>query len=218
MRIILMGPPGVGKGTQATRICQHFNIAHISTGDMLRDNVARQTPLGLQAKKIMDDGALVSDDIILGMIATRIQEDDCRDGCLFDGFPRTVEQAKSLDASTTPPEAVVDLDLDDERIIERLCGRRVHPASGRLYHIKFSPPKIDGKDDLTGEDLIQRDDDNEDTARNRLEVFRRQTEPLKAHYAAAAEAGKVRFITCDGGGDMADITRYLIQQLQISKA
>ena len=215
MKIILLGPPGVGKGTQASRICEHCKIAHISTGDMLRDNVARQTPLGKEAKKIMDNGELVADDIILGMINERLQQPDCANGCLFDGFPRTLVQAEKLAESQAAPDAVIDLDLDDEQIIIRLCGRRTHPASGRIYHVKFSPPKVPDKDDITGEPLVQREDDNEETARNRLSVFRKQTAPLKKFYADTAAAGKIRYIQTDGEGDVDEISGRIILALEI---
>ena len=216
MRIVILGPPGVGKGTQAARLCQHFELAHISTGDMLRDNVNRQTPLGMQAKQIMDSGKLVADEIVLGMIQQRLQQDDCRDGCLFDGFPRTEVQAKKLDSmQDSAPDTIIDLDLNDDKIVERLCGRRVHPSSGRIYHIKFSPPKTPDIDDISGEPLIQRDDDNEETARNRLAVFREQTAPLKQYYSAAAAAAKIRRIECDGDGDPGEITQHLILELSL---
>ncbi|MGI9306347.1 MAG: adenylate kinase [Gammaproteobacteria bacterium] len=215
MRIVLLGPPGVGKGTQAARLCAHFGLAHLSTGDMLRDNVARQTPLGLRAKAVMDAGALVADDIVIGMIEERLRADDCRAGCLFDGFPRTLQQAEALDASPAAPDTAVNLDLDDDTIIERVCGRRMHPASGRIYHVKFSPPKTAGKDDETGEPLVQRDDDNEETARSRLQVFREQTMPIVKYYEDAAQAGKIRMLNADSEGEIADISRRIILALQI---
>ena len=215
MKIVLLGPPGVGKGTQAVRLCQHYHLAHISTGDMLRDHVTKQTPLGIQAKKIMDSGGLVEDDIVLNMIDQRLQQSDCQTGCLFDGFPRTIVQAEKLANSAGAPDSVIDLDLDDEQIVERLCGRRMHPASGRIYHLKFSPPKTPNTDDITGEPLIQRDDDNEETARNRLAVFRQQTAPLVQYYDNAAQSGKIRLIKGDGDGDIDDITRRLIVALSI---
>lgn len=218
MKIVLFGPPGVGKGTQAARLCARFELAHISTGDMLRENVARQTPLGMKAKATMDAGALVEDDVVLGMIEERLQQDDCAAGCLFDGFPRTLVQAQKLDDSSGAPDCVIDLDLDDDKIIERICGRRMHPASGRIYHVKFSPPKTPDKDDETGEPLIQRADDNEETARNRLSVFREQTAPLKQYYADAAQQGKIRHIACDGEGKMDDITKRLVLALEIGRA
>ncbi|MGI9296345.1 MAG: adenylate kinase [Gammaproteobacteria bacterium] len=215
MRIVLLGPPGVGKGTQAARLCGHYGLAHISTGDMLRDNVARQTPHGAAAKRAMDAGGLVADDIVLGMIEERLKQDDCRAGCLFDGFPRTLVQARRLDESSGVPDVVVELELADAQIIERVCGRLMHPASGRIYHLKFSPPRVPGKDDETGEPLVRRDDDNEETARNRLAVFREQTAPLKEYYADRAAAAKIRRIECDGEGAADEITRRLVFALKI---
>lgn len=215
MRIVLLGPPGVGKGTQAAKLCAHYGIAHISTGDMLRDNVARKTALGMEAKRAMDAGELVADEIVLGMIAERILDADCRAGCLFDGFPRTLVQAQKLADSAAAPDTVIDLDLADELILERICGRRTHPASGRIYHIKFNPPKTPDTDDETGEPLVQRPDDNEETAKNRLAVFRKQTAPLKEYYAELAAAGKIRRIAADGEGAPAHITKRLILALEI---
>ena len=215
MRIVLLGPPGVGKGTQAARLCAHYRLAHISTGDMLRDNVARGTPLGLEAKRTMDAGGLVADDIVLGMIEERLRQSGDGGGCLYDGFPRTLVQARRLDESAGAPDTAIDLDLDDEKIIERICGRRTHPASGRIYHIKFSPPRVPDKDDETGEPLVRRDDDNEETARSRLAVFRKETAPLKEYYAAKAAAGQIRRIECDGDGEAEGITRRLILALEI---
>lgn len=216
MKIILLGPPGVGKGTQASRLCSHFGLAHVSTGDMLRDNVTRQTPLGIQAKQAMDSGGLVSDDLVIGMLKERVAQPDCQKGCLLDGFPRTLAQAQALAESDAAPDAVVDLDLDDEQIIERLCGRRMHPASGRIYHIKFSPPKTEGIDDVTGEPLIQREDDNEETARNRIAVFREQTAPLKEYYASAAQRGEIRLAKGDAEGTPDEIAKRLIFALSVS--
>ena len=217
MRMVLLGAPGAGKGTQAARLCARFGLAHLSTGDMLRDNVSRQTPLGLEAKKIMDAGQLVADELVLNIIRERLQNDDCRGGCLFDGFPRTEEQARQLDKMENgAPGTVIELELDDDSIVRRLCGRRVHPASGRIYHLEFSPPKTPGKDDMTGEPLIHRDDDREEVARNRLEVFRRQTAPLKQYYAAAAAAGTVRRIECDGSDTPDEIFKRLEVALTIA--
>ena len=177
MRVILLGGPGAGKGTQAGFITEKYNIPQISTGDMLRAHVKAGSELGVAAKKIMDDGGLVSDDIIMGMIRERIQDDDCKNGYLFDGFPRTIPQADALKDGGIAVDAVVEIDVDDGEIIKRMSGRRVHLASGRTYHIVFNPPKVEGKDDETGEDLIQRDDDQEETVRKRLEVNQEQTEP-----------------------------------------
>jgi adenylate kinase len=190
MKVILLGGPGAGKGTQAGYISQKYNIPQISTGDMLRAHVKAGTELGKAAKKIMDDGGLVSDDIIMGMIKERIKEDDCKNGYLFDGFPRTIPQADALKDGGIPVDAVVEIDVDDDEIIKRMSGRRVHLASGRTYHIVFNPPKVEGKDDATGEDLIQRDDDKEETVRKRLEVYHEQTEPLIDYYSKWADTGE----------------------------
>ena len=168
MRLILLGAPGAGKGTQAANICARYGIPQISTGDMLRAAVKAGTPLGLQAKAVMDSGALVSDDIIIGLVRDRLQQPDCARGFLFDGFPRTLAQADALKAAGIAIDYVVDFEVPDEDIVDRLGGRRVHPASGRVYHLRYNPPKVDGKDDVTGEDLVQRDDDREDTVRRRL--------------------------------------------------
>jgi len=190
MRAILLGGPGAGKGTQAGYITQKYNIPQISTGDMLRAHVKSGSELGVAAKKIMDEGGLVSDDIIMGMIKERVKEDDCSNGYLFDGFPRTIPQADALKAGGIAVDAVVEIDVDDNEIIKRMSGRRVHLASGRTYHVVFNPPKIEGKDDETGEDLVQRDDDQEETVRKRLDVYHEQTEPLIAYYSGWAESGE----------------------------
>jgi adenylate kinase len=182
MRLILLGPPGAGKGTQATFICAAYGIPQISTGDMLRAAVTAGTPLGLAAKKVMDSGALCSDDIIIDLVKERLKADDCASGYLFDGFPRTIPQADAMKDAGVPLDFVLEIEVPDETIIERMSGRRVHPASGRTYHVKFNPPKVAGKDDVTGEDLIQRDDDKEATVRNRLAIYHAQTEPLVAYY------------------------------------
>lgn len=182
MRLILLGGPGAGKGTQAGFIKEKYGIPQISTGDMLRAHVKNGTALGIAAKKIMDSGALVSDDIIIGMVKERITEPDCHKGFLFDGFPRTIPQADAMKAAGIKLDFVVEIAVDDSEIIERMSGRRVHLPSGRTYHIKFNPPKVAGKDDVTGEDLIQRDDDKEETVKKRLDVYHLQTEPLIAYY------------------------------------
>jgi len=203
MRVILLGGPGAGKGTQANYIKDKYNIPQISTGDMLRAAVKAGTPLGIEAKKVMDSGGLVSDDIILGLIDERLKQDDCKNGYLFDGFPRTLAQADSLKANGVPVDAVVEIDVDDSEIIKRMAGRRVHLASGRTYHIVFNPPKVAGKDDDTGEDLIQRDDDAEDTVRERLNVYHEQTEPLIDYYSKWADAGgdgSPRYVKINGIG------------------
>jgi len=189
MRVILLGGPGAGKGTQANYIKQHYNIPQISTGDMLRAHVKAGSELGIAAKKIMDEGGLVSDDIIMGMVKERIKEDDCKNGFLFDGFPRTIPQAEALTAAGVPIDAVVEIDVPDQEIITRMAGRRVHLASGRTYHVTFNPPKEEGKDDVTGEPLIQRDDDKEETVRARLKVYHDQTEPLVNFYSNWAASG-----------------------------
>ena len=189
MRVILLGGPGAGKGTQANYIKGHYSIPQISTGDMLRAAVREGTPLGIEAKKVMDAGGLVSDDIILGLVKERIAQDDCAGGFLFDGFPRTIAQAEALKTQGVAIDAVVEIDVDDEEIIKRMSGRRVHLASGRTYHIVFNPPSVEGKDDVTGEDLIQRDDDQEETVRKRLAVYHEQTAPLIEYYSAWADQG-----------------------------
>ena len=189
LRLILLGAPGAGKGTQAGFITQKYGIPQISTGDMLRAAVKAGTPLGLQAKKIMDAGGLVPDDVIIGLVQDRIAQQDCAHGFLFDGFPRTIPQAEAMKAAGVPIDYVVEVDVADAEIIKRMSGRRVHLASGRTYHVIFNPPRVAGKDDLTGEDLIQRDDDCEETVRKRLEVYHSQTKPLVEYYAKWAASG-----------------------------
>ena len=189
MRLILLGPPGAGKGTQAAFITQKFGISQISTGDMLRAAVKAQTPLGMEAKKIMDAGGLVSDDIIIGLVKDRLKEPDCEQGYLFDGFPRTIPQADALKAAQIGLDYVVELEVPEESIIERMSGRRVHPASGRSYHVTFNPPKVADIDDITGEPLVQRDDDREETVKHRLSVYRDQTRPLVDYYESWAASG-----------------------------
>ena len=192
MRLILLGPPGAGKGTQASFIRERFRIPQISTGDMLRAAVKAGTPLGIAAKKVMDAGQLVSDDTIIGLVKERLRDHDCGNGCLFDGFPRTVPQAEAMRHSGVDLDFVLEIDVDEDEIIQRMSGRRVHPGSGRVYHVKFNPPKVPGKDDVTGEPLIQRDDDKEETVRRRLEVYRQQTRPLVDYYAKWAARGDPR--------------------------
>ncbi|HWI11871.1 MAG TPA: adenylate kinase, partial [Burkholderiaceae bacterium] len=189
MRLILLGPPGAGKGTQAKFICEKYGIPQISTGDMLRAAVKAGTDMGLAAKKVMDSGGLVSDDIIIGLVKERIAQPDCVNGFLFDGFPRTIVQADAMKTAGVKLDLVLEIDVPDESIIERMSGRRVHMASGRTYHLTFNPPKIDGKDDVTGEELIQRADDEEATVRNRLAVYKDQTRPLIEYYAKWAASG-----------------------------
>jgi adenylate kinase len=215
MKIILLGGPGAGKGTQANYIKERYAIPQISTGDMLRAAVKAQSPMGIEAKKVMDSGGLVSDDIILGLIDERIQQDDCANGFLFDGFPRTLEQAEALKAKVDI-DAVVEIDVDDAEIIRRMSGRRVHLASGRTYHIVFNPPKVEGKDDETGEDLIQRDDDQEETVKKRLDVYHEQTEPLIEYYSSWANSGDdraPRYIRVNGIGKVDEIRDQIFQQL-----
>ena len=208
MRIILLGGPGAGKGTQANYIKDKYSIPQISTGDMLRAAVKDGTPLGVEAKKVMDAGGLVSDDTILGLVKERIAQDDCANGFLFDGFPRTLAQAESLKVQGVDIDAVVEIDVDDEEIIKRMSGRRVHPASGRTYHIVFNPPKDEGKDDQTGEPLVQRDDDQENTVRQRLKVYHDQTEPLIDYYSSWADEGgdaAPRYVRIPGVGKVEEI-------------
>lgn len=208
MRLILLGGPGAGKGTQANYIKERYGIPQISTGDMLRAAVKAGTPLGLEAKKVMDAGQLVSDDIIIGLVKDRIKEPDCAKGFLFDGFPRTIPQAEAMKAAGVDIDYVVEIDVDDAEIIKRMSGRRVHLASGRTYHVVFNPPKVAGKDDVTGEDLIQRDDDQEETVRKRLEVYHAQTEPLVDYYSKWAAAGDKRapkYVKIPGVGSVESI-------------
>ena len=205
MRLILLGPPGAGKGTQAAFIKQLYGIPQISTGDMLRAAVQAGTPLGVAAKKVMDSGALVSDDIIIALVKERLKSLDCAKGYLFDGFPRTIPQADAMKDAAVPIDFVLDIAVPDEAIVERMSGRRVHPASGRSYHVKFNPPKVAGRDDLTGEPLIQRDDDKEETVKKRLAVYHAQTEPLVAYYRQWAESGDPRapkYRSVDGMGSV----------------
>ena len=192
MKLILLGAPGAGKGTQATFICQKYGIPQISTGDMLRTAIKVGTPMGLEAKKVMDTGRLVSDDIIIGLVLDRLKAPDCAKGYLFDGFPRTIPQAQAMRDARVPIDYVLEIDVPRAAIVERMGGRRVHLASGRTYHVKFNPPKVAGKDDVTGEDLIQREDDCEATVQKRLVVYHSQTEPLVAWYAKWAASGDPR--------------------------
>jgi adenylate kinase len=214
MRVILLGSPGSGKGTQAKAITEKFHIPQISTGDMLRAAVREGTPLGLAAKKVMDAGQLVSDDIILGLIKERIKQEDCKNGFLLDGFPRTIAQAEGLENMGVAIDRVVEIVVDDEDIVKRMDGRRVHPASGRTYHVLFNPPKAEGVDDVTGEPLIQRDDDREETVRKRLQVYHEQTKPLVGFYRRKAEQGALKFASIDGIGRVDAITDRLFGVLE----
>ncbi len=216
MKLILLGPPGAGKGTQATFICQKFGIPQISTGDMLRAAVKAGTPLGLQADAVMKSGGLVSDDLIINLVKERIAQPDCANGFLFDGFPRTLPQADAMKAAGVALDYVLEIDVPFEAIIERMSGRRSHPASGRTYHIKFNPPKVAGKDDVTGEPLVQRPDDQEETVRKRLEVYNAQTRPLVAYYsdwAKGAPAAAPKYRAISGSGSVEEITARALKAL-----
>lgn len=216
MKVILLGGPGAGKGTQAGYMTEKFGIPQISTGDMLRAHVKSGSELGVAAKKIMDEGGLVSDDIIMGMIKVRVQDDDCKNGYLFDGFPRTLPQADALKDAGIAVDAVVEIDVDDDEIINRMSGRRVHLASGRTYHVMFNPPKVEGKDNETGEDLIQRDDDQPETVKKRLDVYHDQTEPLIGYYtqwASTGEKGAPKYHKIKGIGGVEDIRDSIFNAL-----
>ncbi|MBQ9275414.1 MAG: adenylate kinase [Succinivibrio sp.] len=214
MRIILLGPPGAGKGTQAQKLTAAFSIPQISTGDMLRAAVKAGTELGRQAKAVMDRGELVSDDIILGLVSERITQDDCQNGFLFDGFPRTIPQAQALVERGINLDAVVELQVPDEKIIKRMSGRRVHLASGRTYHIVYNPPKVADKDDVTGEPLVIRPDDQEETVRERLKVYHAQTEHLAAFYHDLAKTGPLKYLEVDGNRDVELIAQEIIDALR----
>jgi adenylate kinase len=216
MRLILLGAPGAGKGTQAAFICKQFGIPQISTGDMLRAAVKAGTPLGLQADAVMKAGALVSDDLIIALVKERIAQPDCAGGFLFDGFPRTIPQADAMKAAGVKLDYVLEIDVPFDAIVERMSGRRSHPASGRTYHVKFNPPKVDGKDDLTGEDLVQRDDDKEETVKKRLDVYSAQTRPLVDYYsqwAATGDASAPKYRRIAGVGSVDEITRNALAAL-----
>jgi adenylate kinase len=217
MRLILLGAPGAGKGTQAAFICQKYGIPQISTGDMLRAAVKAGTPLGLEAKAVMESGALVSDDLIINLVKERITQSDCAKGFLFDGFPRTIPQADAMKSAGVKLDHVLEIDVPFEAIIERMSGRRSHPASGRIYHVKFNPPKVEGKDDVTGEPLIQREDDKEETVRKRLEVYSAQTRPLVAYYSGWAKtdsAGAPKYHAISGVGTVDEITSRALKALE----
>ena len=212
-----MGPPGAGKGTQANFIREHFRIPQVSTGDMLRAAVKADTPLGIAAKEVMDAGQLVSDDIVIRLVKERLTQPDCRNGYLFDGFPRTIPQAEAMRDSGVDLDFVIEIEVDKNEIIQRLSGRRAHPASGRNYHLKFNPPRIAGKDDLTGEPLVQRDDDREETVRKRLEVYQQQTRPLVDYYskwAAQGDARAPKYRKISGVGSLAEIRERVFAALR----
>ena len=213
MKIILLGPPGAGKGTQAESICQRYDIPHISTGNMLREAIDAGTKLGLEAKSLMDAGILVSDEVIVGLVEERISSPDCSMGFLFDGFPRTIPQAEALVQRGIAIDAVVEIDVPDDDIINRMSGRRMHPASGRNYHIIFNPPKVEGKDDASGEDLIQREDDKPDTVRDRLKVYQDQTSPLIEFYSSLSSSGPLNYIKVSGTSTPKEVSANIFQQL-----
>jgi adenylate kinase len=216
MRLILLGPPGAGKGTQASIICQKYGIPQISTGDMLRGAVKAGTPVGLAAKKVMDAGGLVSDEIIIALVKERITQADCGGGFLFDGFPRTIPQADALKTAGVKIDVVLEIDVPDQEIIDRMSGRRVHLPSGRTYHLKFNPPKVSGKDDVSGEDLIQRADDSEPTVRKRLAIYHSQTSPLIEYYSswcASGDPAAPRCLRISGTGTVDEIGARVLQAL-----
>ncbi len=215
MKVILLGPPGAGKGTQATSICKKYDIPQISTGDMLRAAVKAGTPLGVEAKKVMDAGGLVSDDIIIGLVKQRIQENDCANGFLFDGFPRTIAQADALKTDGVTIDYVVEIQVPDEAIIARMSGRRAHLASGRTYHLVYNPPKVEGIDDITGEALVQRADDNEATVRSRLDVYHEQTQPLVDYYQSwmSDDNNAPKYASAIGVGSLDEVRDRIYAQL-----
>ena len=215
MRIILLGPPGAGKGTQASMISKKFDIPQISTGDMLRSAIHEGTELGKSAKKIMDNGGLVSDELILNLVQARINQNDCKKGYLFDGFPRTIVQADGISKSKISIDYVIEIKVKDDEIIKRMSGRRVHLQSGRTYHIDFNPPKVEGKDNETGEELIQRDDDQENTVRKRLDVYRRETSPLVDYYKTLSNKDNsgVNYISIDGMKEVKDVTKDIFTKI-----
>jgi len=216
MRLILLGAPGAGKGTQAAFICKQFGIPQISTGDMLRAAVKAGTPLGQQAEAVMKSGGLVSDDLIIALVKERIAQPDCAAGFLFDGFPRTIPQADAMKAAGVKLDYVLEIDVPFDAIVERMSGRRSHPASGRTYHVKFNPPKVEGQDDETGEPLVQRDDDKEETVKKRLDVYSAQTRPLVDYYsqwAATGDANAPQYRRIEGLGSVDDITKRALAAL-----
>ncbi len=215
MKIILLGPPGAGKGTQAETLCEAFTIPHISTGNMLREAVDEETELGLEAKALMDAGILVSDEVIVGLVEDRISKGDCKNGFLFDGFPRTIPQAQALVDRDIPIDAVIEIHVPDQDIIERMSGRRMHPGSGRNYHVIYNPPKVDGKDDLTGEDLVQREDDEPETVKDRLKVYEDQTAPLIDFYSEMSKQEKLKYIKVSGTSTPEEVSSEILSMLNI---
>ncbi|MEM0514549.1 adenylate kinase [Pseudoalteromonas sp. YIC-827] len=213
MRIILLGAPGAGKGTQAQFLMDKYGIPQISTGDMLRAAIKEGTPLGLEAKKVMDAGQLVSDDIIIGLVKERVAKADCENGFLLDGFPRTIPQADAMKENGIAVDHVIEFDVADEVIVERMGGRRVHPGSGRVYHVVYNPPKVEGKDDVTGEDLIIRDDDTEETVRKRLAIYHDQTKPLVDYYQGEADAGNTQYHKINGTQAVETVSQQLAELL-----
>ncbi|QYJ91596.1 adenylate kinase [Shewanella halotolerans] len=213
MRIMLLGAPGAGKGTQAQFIMEKYGVPQISTGDMLRAAVKAGTPLGLEAKKVMDAGQLVSDELIIGLVKERITQDDCAKGFLLDGFPRTIPQADAMAASGIDIDHVIEIDVPDEEIVKRMSGRRVHPGSGRVYHIVYNPPKVEGKDDVTGEDLAIRPDDEESTVRKRLGIYHEQTKPLVEYYGKVAEQGKLTYNKFDGTQSVGAVSEAIVKAI-----
>ena len=213
MRIILLGPPGAGKGTQAESICENYKIPHISTGNMLREAVEAKTKLGLEAKSLMDAGILVSDEVIVGLVEERISQPDCISGFLFDGFPRTLPQAEALIERNVNMDAVIEIDVPDQAIIDRMSGRRMHPASGRNYHVVYNPPKIEGKDDITGEDLILREDDKPETVKDRLKVYADQTSPLITFYSDLSSKTDLNYIKVSGTASPKEVAQAIHKEL-----
>ncbi len=214
MRIILLGAPGAGKGTQAQFLTKKYNIPQISTGDMLRAAIKAGTEMGKLAKKAMDAGQLVTDEIIIGLVKDRIAQDDCKNGYLLDGFPRTLPQADAVTAAGIVIDAVIEIDVPDEEIVKRMAGRRAHLASGRTYHVIFNPPKVEGKDDITGEDLVQRDDDKEEVVLDRLKVYHELTQPLIGYYKAQAEkSDALTYIRVDGTADISEVEKAIVSKL-----
>jgi len=218
MKVILLGPPGAGKGTQAEVLCKHFRIPHISTGNILREAIESGSRFGAEAKKLMDKGILVSDEVIVGIVVDRISEEDCKLGFLFDGYPRTIPQAEALDSNDVNIDLVIELDVPDDVIINRMSGRRVHLPSGRNYHVDFNPPKVDGKDDISGEPLVQREDDKKETVRDRLEVFRSQTLPLIDFYQERAKKKELRYLKILGLDTPKKVSELLLEKITYTNA